>query len=106
MELASATVWALLVLAAMPSAGAGLAECLARGAGEVAERGSDAWNKAVQLQNSWFDDESSKGPAAVVLPSSAQEVAQAIKCAKEHGVGVTARCGSHGNAGALQNPRR
>ena len=88
----------LLVLAAsaMPSE-AGLADCLAEcGAGQVAAPGSDAWNKAVNLQNSWF----SEAPAAVVLPSSAQEVAQAIKCARERGLGVTARCGSHGNAGA------
>lgn len=76
---------------------ASLLGCLARGAGEVAEPGSTAWLKAVHLENSWFDER--EPPAAVVLPSSAQEVAEAVKCAREHGVRVTARCGSHGNGG-------
>lgn len=79
----------------------GLLECLSRGAGEVAEPSSEAWNKALRLQNSWFNADSlSAPPAGVVLPSSAQEVSHAIKCCNKYGSRVTARCGSHGNAGA------
>lgn len=97
----SAALWLLLTLAAMPSEAHLLGKCLARGAGELAEPASDAWKKAVRLQNSWFDTQSlSEPPAAVVLPSTAQEVSHVIMCAREHGVRVTARCGSHGNAGA------
>ena len=92
------SVFIFLAVAVLPAVRAGLAQCLAEGAGELAERDGSAWEDAVTLQNNWRDE--GPAPAAVVLPSSTAEVSRAIKCANEHGVRVTARCGSHGQAGA------
>lgn len=97
--LAVCLVLAVAARAARPTAEGSLVECLASGAGEVAAPGSEEWSAAVTLNNAWYSTSPTNQPAAVVLPSTSEEVAQAIKCCREHGARVTARGGSHGNGG-------
>lgn len=101
----SAALCLLLALLARGSAGGGLRECLEEGAGEVAARGSEEWDKAVQPANTWADG-TEPPPAFVVLPANARETAWAINCSRKYEARVVARCGGHGEAGARLRRRR
>lgn len=90
-------LWCLLWC---PPVRAGLEECLSK-AGEVAMPGSDSFNRLRLVNNAWFNSETAFPwqPSAIVLPANASGVQLAVKCAKEHGLRVTPRCGGHGQAG-------
>jgi FAD/FMN-containing dehydrogenase len=76
----------------MSTTSTSLADALA---GEVLLPGTDAYDRARSVWNAMVD----RRPAAIVRPTTAKEVAQAVTVARDRGLAIGVRCGGHSVTG-------